>query len=266
MQSPMSLTNEFLCSPQFAQESFDALLLSSQEALAATSGIQSPPFESLAPLVTSFPMTPVQEMMPAAGQLFINQFMFPPIIPSQPVPTFKFEVSDLMQPANQSFSELHSPPASANVDYFQYSATFDNHFLLAQPAVQQAVQMSAPVSPAPQSPVSPQPEVSETKQKKMRFRATEAELTFLLSYFESNPFPSSKDRTRLASKLGLEPRQILFWFQNRRATLKSNGVLAVKPKRNNLTSSLAFKGKQNNLAPLSAGNPYFYVAERKENI
>ncbi|KAJ3265575.1 hypothetical protein HDU77_004583 [Chytriomyces hyalinus] len=262
MQSPMSLTNEFLCSPQFTQESFDALLLSSQEALAATSGIQSPPFESLAPLVTSFPMTPAQEIMPAAGQLFINQYMFAPIIPSQPIPIFKFEVSDLM-PANQSFSELHSPPASASVDYFQYS-NVDNHFLLAQPAVQQAVQVSGPVSPAPQSPVSPKTEVPETKQKKMRFRATEAELTFLLSYFESNPFPSSKDRTRLASKLGLEPRQILFWFQNRRATLKSNGVLAVKPKRNNLTSSLAFKGKQHNLAQLSAGNPFFYVAEKKE--
>ncbi|KAI8610911.1 Homeodomain-like protein, partial [Chytriomyces sp. MP71] len=55
---------------------------------------------------------------------------------------------------------------------------------------------------------------------KMRFRATEAELTFLLSVFEANPFPSTRQRIQLAEKLNLDPKQILFWFQNRRATLK----------------------------------------------
>ncbi|KAJ3233373.1 hypothetical protein HDU81_002306 [Chytriomyces hyalinus] len=102
------------------------------------------------------------------------------------------------------------------------------------------------------------------KQKKMRFRATEAELTFLLSVFEANPFPSTRQRTQLAEKLNLDPKQILFWFQNRRATLKSNGILAVKPKKTNNPASFAYNANDKNavLSPLSADNPFFFVTNK----
>ncbi|TPX66517.1 hypothetical protein CcCBS67573_g07809 [Chytriomyces confervae] len=102
------------------------------------------------------------------------------------------------------------------------------------------------------------------KQKKMRFRATEAELTFLLSVFEANPFPSTRQRSQLAEKLNLDPKQILFWFQNRRATLKSNGILAVKPKKTNSPASFAYHANDKNavLSPLSADNPFFFVTNK----
>ncbi|KAI9351216.1 hypothetical protein BDR26DRAFT_420245 [Obelidium mucronatum] len=115
----------------------------------------------------------------------------------------------------------------------------------------------------PQSP-NPPPTISPKKNKKMRFRATEAELDFLLTVFESNPFPSTRQRIQLAEKLSLDPKQILFWFQNRRATLKSNGIVAVKPKKTAAATSLAFRGKNCTLSPLSAENPFFYVAETSE--
>ncbi|KAI8828211.1 homeobox domain-containing protein, partial [Chytriomyces cf. hyalinus JEL632] len=55
---------------------------------------------------------------------------------------------------------------------------------------------------------------------KSRFKATEAELPILSAVFEKNPFPSAVLRQKLADRLGLESKQIQFWFQNRRATLK----------------------------------------------
>ncbi|KAI8834275.1 homeobox domain-containing protein, partial [Chytriomyces cf. hyalinus JEL632] len=52
--------------------------------------------------------------------------------------------------------------------------------------------------------------------KKQRFKPNENELNLLMSFFESNPFPDRTQRGQLAIQLGLEPKQILFWFQNRR--------------------------------------------------
>ncbi|ORY47833.1 Homeodomain-like protein, partial [Rhizoclosmatium globosum] len=56
--------------------------------------------------------------------------------------------------------------------------------------------------------------------KKPRFRATPTELAFLLKIFESNPFPSTKFRAQIAAKLNLTERQVMFWFQNRRSSLR----------------------------------------------
>ncbi|TPX64515.1 hypothetical protein CcCBS67573_g08386 [Chytriomyces confervae] len=123
---------------------------------------------------------------------------------------------------------------------------------------------SPPSSPPSKSPKTTSTATAGKKQKKMRFRATEAELTFLLSVFEANPFPSTRQRTQLAEKLNLDPKQILFWFQNRRATLKSNGILAVKPKKTNNPASFAYNANDKNavLSPLSADNPFFFVTNK----
>ncbi|KAI8828199.1 hypothetical protein BJ741DRAFT_627028 [Chytriomyces cf. hyalinus JEL632] len=123
---------------------------------------------------------------------------------------------------------------------------------------------SPPSSPSKSPKNSSTTATTGKKQKKMRFRATEAELTFLLSVFEANPFPSTRQRTQLAEKLNLDPKQILFWFQNRRATLKSNGILAVKPKKTNNPASFAYNANDKNavLSPLSADNPFFFVTNK----
>ncbi|KAI8828206.1 hypothetical protein BJ741DRAFT_627040 [Chytriomyces cf. hyalinus JEL632] len=64
-----------------------------------------------------------------------------------------------------------------------------------------------------------------------RFKPTESELALLMGVFLKNPFPSTNLRKKLADKLNLEPRQIQFWFQNRRALVKATGVSLHKPKR-----------------------------------
>ncbi|KAI8612677.1 hypothetical protein BC830DRAFT_541158 [Chytriomyces sp. MP71] len=67
--------------------------------------------------------------------------------------------------------------------------------------------------------------------KPARFKPTQAELSLLLGVFAKNPFPSTSLRKKLAEKLNLEPRQIQFWFQNRRALVKATGVVLQKPKK-----------------------------------
>ncbi|TPX66514.1 hypothetical protein CcCBS67573_g07804 [Chytriomyces confervae] len=62
-----------------------------------------------------------------------------------------------------------------------------------------------------------------TNKTSNRFRATPSELNLLLSIFERNAFPSRILRQKLADHLRLSVRQIQLWFQNRRASLKSNG-------------------------------------------
>ncbi|KAI8831051.1 hypothetical protein BJ741DRAFT_514354, partial [Chytriomyces cf. hyalinus JEL632] len=50
-----------------------------------------------------------------------------------------------------------------------------------------------------------------------KFKPTESQLALLVGLFEKNPFPSAALRSSLADTLGVQPKQIRFWFQNRRA-------------------------------------------------
>ncbi|KAJ3018068.1 UNVERIFIED_CONTAM: hypothetical protein HDU68_011348 [Siphonaria sp. JEL0065] len=127
-----------------------------------------------------------------------------------------------------------------------------------------SLEASPPTSPTPTATAKPSSK-KDKKDKKMRFRATDQELSFLLKIFESNPFPSTKFRAQIAQKMNLTERQVLFWFQNRRATLKTNGIVAVKPKRIQNAdlgpgAAVMVKGKHCSLSPLSSENPFFYVA------
>ncbi|KAJ3067153.1 hypothetical protein HDU98_009655 [Podochytrium sp. JEL0797] len=120
-----------------------------------------------------------------------------------------------------------------------------------------AARPSSDASSPPGSPDGKKNSKGTSDGKKNRFKATEAELPILSAVFEKNPFPSAILRKKLADRLGLESKQIQFWFQNRRATLKINGIHVIKPKKTN-TPSASFKAKPD-LSPLTAGNPYFFV-------
>ncbi|KAJ3233378.1 hypothetical protein HDU81_002311 [Chytriomyces hyalinus] len=92
-----------------------------------------------------------------------------------------------------------------------------------------------PLSPPNQSllvtPLAPVAAAPSGYSRPPRFKPTESELALLMGVFLKNPFPSTNLRKKLADKLNLEPRQIQFWFQNRRALVKATGVSLHKPKR-----------------------------------
>ncbi|KAI9351226.1 hypothetical protein BDR26DRAFT_850700 [Obelidium mucronatum] len=97
-------------------------------------------------------------------------------------------------------------------------------------------------------------------QRKPRFKPQKADLEVLMASFENNPFPDKEERRRLAEKLVLEPKQILFWFQNRRAALKMNGIHVLKPGGVGGGSSSGV-GDDQKLAPLMEDNGYFFVEQ-----
>lgn len=43
------------------------------------------------------------------------------------------------------------------------------------------------------------------------------------SFYQEFPHPDEKQRAELSNKLGLERKQIKFWFQNRRTQMKVSG-------------------------------------------
>ncbi|KAJ3069429.1 hypothetical protein HDU98_007490 [Podochytrium sp. JEL0797] len=103
---------------------------------------------------------------------------------------------------------------------------------------------------------------------KPRFKPTETETTLLSTIFQKNPFPSTPLRLKLAHRLGLEPKQVQFWFQNRRAILKSFGVHVVKPKRgegwmndDGVTHVMMGVGKKK-VEVVGLGVPFFFVETR----
>ncbi|PIA15859.1 homeobox, partial [Coemansia reversa NRRL 1564] len=53
-----------------------------------------------------------------------------------------------------------------------------------------------------------------------RARATSEQVSVLESVFAVNRSPASRLREDLAARLGMAPRQVQVWFQNRRAKEK----------------------------------------------
>ncbi|KAI9339086.1 hypothetical protein BDR26DRAFT_1008026 [Obelidium mucronatum] len=77
-----------------------------------------------------------------------------------------------------------------------------------------------------------------------RLRLNRDQISHLLVVFQTNPFPPKPLRNKLAIEYGATEKQIRFWFQNRRATLKSNGIHVRKPK-NCRVSSIAIAKSEN---------------------
>ena len=57
-------------------------------------------------------------------------------------------------------------------------------------------------------------------QRKRRKRATTAQLVLLERHFASDTLPSNDTRAALAERLGMSPRRVQIWFQNKRAKNK----------------------------------------------
>ncbi|KAI8911245.1 Homeodomain-like protein, partial [Powellomyces hirtus] len=56
--------------------------------------------------------------------------------------------------------------------------------------------------------------------RKKRVRTSSEQLNILLEAFAENPMPEPPARTKLAQTLGMTPRAVQIWFQNRRAKTK----------------------------------------------
>ncbi|KAI8612681.1 hypothetical protein BC830DRAFT_541305 [Chytriomyces sp. MP71] len=113
-------------------------------------------------------------------------------------------------------------------------------------------QMSPPISPQKKllSFIDP-----NNIKKNNRFKVKDDQLSMLLAVFEKNPFPSVHLRKKIAERLGLDQKQVQFFFQNRRATLKMNGIHVLKPKVN---GSISLKP---GMVPVSRNSHYFFVEQ-----
>ncbi|KAJ3025242.1 UNVERIFIED_CONTAM: hypothetical protein HDU68_007334 [Siphonaria sp. JEL0065] len=102
----------------------------------------------------------------------------------------------------------------------------------------ETIGMVSPPAATPPALSSPPPmNQNSGMAKPPRFKPSEAELALLNGVFHKNPYPNASTRKRLADKLGLEMKQIQFWFQNRRALSKANGTPVSKPKKQKESSS-----------------------------
>nr|CAB3467411.1 unnamed protein product [Digitaria exilis] len=67
-----------------------------------------------------------------------------------------------------------------------------------------------------------EPEGSESQRQRKRYhRHTPRQIQQLEAMFKECPHPDENQRAALSRELGLEPRQIKFWFQNRRTQMKA---------------------------------------------
>lgn len=62
------------------------------------------------------------------------------------------------------------------------------------------------------------------KSKNMKKGFSDEQIRLLETMFESESKPDPRRKLELARELGLEPRQVAIWFQNRRARWKSKQV------------------------------------------
>ncbi|KAG6528035.1 hypothetical protein ZIOFF_010173 [Zingiber officinale] len=63
---------------------------------------------------------------------------------------------------------------------------------------------------------------SAGRRKERMYRHTPQQIQELEATFAMHPHPDDKQRARLSRELGLDSRQIKFWFQNRRTLMKAS--------------------------------------------
>lgn len=65
---------------------------------------------------------------------------------------------------------------------------------------------------------------------KRRLRPSDDQCDILWKTFNENPLPSAAIRQKLASQLGMSPRAVQIWFQNRRQWFRTKGVSEMNSK------------------------------------
>ncbi|CAL0332610.1 unnamed protein product [Lupinus luteus] len=113
---------------------------------------------------------------------------------------------------------------------------------------------------------------SQRRKKKRYHRHTANQIQRLESMFKECPHPDEKQRMQLSRELGLAPRQIKFWFQNRRTQIKAqheradNCTLRTENDRIRC-ENIAYKEALKNMFCPSCGGPPLpedpYVDEQK---
>lgn len=105
-------------------------------------------------------------------------------------------------------------------------------------------------------------DASDAHRKKKRFhRHTAHQIQSLEAVFKECPHPDEKTRLQLSRDLGLAPRQIKFWFQNRRTQLKSqheradNSVLRSENDRMRCENIAIREAIRNVICPSCGGPP-----------
>uniref|UniRef100_M1C856 Homeobox-leucine zipper protein PROTODERMAL FACTOR 2 n=1 Tax=Solanum tuberosum TaxID=4113 RepID=M1C856_SOLTU len=67
-----------------------------------------------------------------------------------------------------------------------------------------------------------EPDPNQRPNKKKRYhRHTQLQIQEMESFFKECPHPDDKQRKELGKRLGLEPLQVKFWFQNKRTQMKA---------------------------------------------
>ncbi|KAI7752028.1 hypothetical protein M8C21_009209 [Ambrosia artemisiifolia] len=87
-------------------------------------------------------------------------------------------------------------------------------------------------------------DANKTKKRKKYHRHTAEQIREMEALFKESPHPDEKQRQQLSKRLGLHPRQVKFWFQNRRTQIK-----AIQERHENslLKSELDKLGEENKL-------------------
>lgn len=62
---------------------------------------------------------------------------------------------------------------------------------------------------------------NKSKKRKKYHRHTTEQIREMEALFKESPHPDEKQRQQLSKRLGLHPRQVKFWFQNRRTQIKA---------------------------------------------
>ncbi|KDP35727.1 hypothetical protein JCGZ_10499 [Jatropha curcas] len=109
------------------------------------------------------------------------------------------------------------------------------------------------------------------KGKKTYHRHTNRQIQQLEAFFKECPHPDENQRRQLSKELGLETKQIKFWFQNKRTQTKSqneradNSVLRAENERIQC-ENLAIREALKNVICPSCGGPPFGEEERQHSL